>query len=666
MSGRVDAEPGRCFPNVEASEKIYKPLDSQRQEIRLLTLHPSSGGDDGIHCTLSHLALNLSSASGIPAYEALSYVWGGPDFTECITLNDHPFFITPSLRYILASLRLKTQTRLLWADAICINQLDIKERNTQVALMREIYSNCARDIAWLDPMIGKDYNSSEIYGNTKLHRKEEKIKGGMELMHNITQKNPQTLKILQDQYREGLFALDYTEQRSLKSLFEKPTLWKRLWVMQELSLAPLVTLMCKGAELQWDQLTALFRDEPYFDAFHMYTSSHMRSYYAKFSEVFVPIKLIEDQRRLLSQESKLMDVLVRFRATESTNPKDKIYGLLGLVTEDYGIQVDYSKSIRDLYKQTTVSLINMSGNLDIICQNPFERKGEPSALQQDPGTPAMPSWVAEFDAKRQDCLPLIFAQRNIFNAGTKRCQTPCRLLGSDEDILVLKGIILGTVGPILEKGTPDETEAQDTMRLYLNGQALSHPQDHLYRPRFGDRSTSTGETSIRAFWRTLVKDCTLPPRMRRLRLAEIESLDIYNQETLANEGEQVKTYQIRLDGLYSRSALSYDPGDDFDFSNVDSETVIVPAQMMHETHDLMFATTDNGLYMLARPHVQQGDVVAVIDGGRIPMVLRKVVDEGLGDTFKVVCSAYVHGFMDGEADTGVAEGWLQKQDILLV
>jgi hypothetical protein len=436
--------------------------------------------------------------------------------------------------------------------------------------------------------------------------------------------------------------------------------------MQELSLAPRVTLMCKSAELQWDQLTALFRDEPYFDAFHMHTSSHMHSYYEEFSEVFVPMKLIEDQRRLLSQESKLMDVLVRFRATESTNPKDKIYGLLGLVTEDHGIQVDYSKSIRDLYKQTTVSLINMSGNLDILCQNPFERKGEPCALQQDPDTSVMPSWVAEFDAKRQDCVPLIFAQRNIFNASTKRCERPCRLLGSGEGILALKGTILGTVGPVHKKTTSNETKPQDTMRLYLDDKALSHPQDHLYRTQFGNKTISTGETSIRAFWRTLVKDCTLPPRMRRLRPEEIEALDVRNQETLAKKDEQVKTYQIRLDGLYSRSAFSYDPGDDFDFSNVDSETVIVPARMMHEIHDLIFARTDNGLYLLARLHVQQGDVVVVLDGGRLPMVLRQVEHEGLGGTFKIVCSAYVHGFMDGEADTGVDEGWLQKQDILLV
>ncbi|KAM0239544.1 hypothetical protein ACHAP5_008267 [Fusarium lateritium] len=666
MSGRVNSEPGPGCHNVQASEKIYKPLNSQRQEIRLLTLQPSSDDGEGIYCTLSHLELQPSNGAGIPAYEALSYVWGEPDFTECITLNDHPFFITPSLRYILASLRLESQSRLLWADAICINQLDIQERNSQVTLMREIYSNCARDIAWLDPLIGKSFKSSEIYGNPRLHEEEEKIKRGMELMYNITQKDPQTLKTLQDGYREGLFGLDSMTQRSLKSLFSRPKLWRRLWVMQELSLAPSVTLMCRGTELQWDLLTALFKDEPYFDAFHMHTSSHMSSYYADFSEVFVPIKLIEDQRRLLSQESKLMDVLVRFRATESTNPKDKIYGLLGLVTEDHGIQIDYSKSIRDLYKEITASLINLSGNLDILCQNPFERKLEPSAFQQDSNTPAMPSWVAQFDTKRQDCLPLIFAQRSILNASTKRCQVPCRLLGSNKDVLALEGTILGTIGPILENGTPNKIRAQNTMRLYLSEEALSHPGDHLYMPKFGDKSISTGETSIRAFWRTLVKDCTIPPRMRRLRPEEIESLDVQNRENLANGDEQVKTYRIRLNASDSRSVFSYDPSDDFGFSNDDSTRVMVVVSMMHETNDFVFATTDSGLYVLARPHIQQGDTVAVLDGGKIPMVLRKVEHEGLGDTFKVVCSAYVHGFMDGEADNGVDEGWVQKQDILLV
>lgn len=38
---------------------------------------------------------------------------------------------------------------LLWVDVICVNQSDLDERNAQVQLMREIYSNATRVIIWL-------------------------------------------------------------------------------------------------------------------------------------------------------------------------------------------------------------------------------------------------------------------------------------------------------------------------------------------------------------------------------------------------------------------------------------------------------------------------------------------------------------------------------------
>lgn len=544
--------------------------------------------------------------------------------------------------------------------------------------MREIYSDCERGIAWLDPMIGKEVKSKDIYNNPKLAKQERRVGKGMELMNGITQKNPQTLKTIQDEYREVGFRLRESAQYSLRSLFEEPTLWKRLWVMQELSLAPRLTLMCTEGELSWDSLTTLFKDEPYFDAFHMH-SSHGSGYYKDFSEVFIPIKLIEDQRRLLRQagetSSRLMDVLVRFREMESTNPRDKIYGLLGLVTENHGIEVDYTKPVSELYRQTMISLINLSGNLDIICQNPFERKEGPRALQQDDGTQAgryeIPSWVAEFSAKHCDCVGVIFAQRNIFNAGLKHCETPCRLLGSKNDILALRGTIMGVVGPILEDRSLNNG-AEDIMKLYLGENALLHPQKHLYAPDFGDRHLSTGETAIRAFWRTLVKDCTVPPRMRRLRKAEIESLDSANRDLLSQKEINIQSYRIRDTKHYSRSAFSYDPGEGFDFDEADNEVGIAfvgRSWLSYATDDFMFAVTDNGLFMLTRPHAREGDVVVVLDGGKIPMVLRKVDSkrdhEGAGEVYKIVCSTYAHGFMDSEAEIGVSEGWLKKQDILI-
>ncbi|KAF4344564.1 heterokaryon incompatibility 6 OR allele [Fusarium beomiforme] len=676
MGTKPDHGPKAISVNGEVSTAIYKHLDSSRQEIRLLILHSSAKKEEEIKCTLSHTTLKSPTNVKGPAYEALSYVWGEPDFSEPIILNDHTFYITPSLKYILSCLRRKDENRVLWVDAICINQSDIEERGHQVALMREIYSNCQRDIAWLDPMIGKNVKSRDIYENPDFAGEEIRVKNGMDLMREIAEKNPQTLKQLQDRFRDSGYEILTSSQYLIGAVFNEPTLWERLWVMQELSLAPSLTLMSKDAELSWDVLTNLFKDEPYIDAFHM-ARSHGDNYYKDFSEAFVPIKQIEDQRRLMApgKGSSLMDVLVRFRGKESTNPRDKVFGLLGLVTEDHGINVDYLMSVRELYQKTTVSLINLAGNLDILCQNPFERLKGPSALWRvdwegegegdgDEDDCRLPSWVAEFDSKHWQCVPILFAHRGIFNAGLKHCE-PCRPAGPKGDILVAKGTILGSVGPVLEYGQ-DSGGAFGIMNLYLGKDVLENPENHMYAPKVGGKQISTSETAIRAFWRTLVRDCTLPPRMRRLRETEIEALDVENQEILREGMSNIQTYRLHFGNRYSRSAFTYNPVLDEDLTELDKEGQI---SNHYSSVGFTFAMTDNGLFLSTRFAAQKGDVVVVLDGGKVPMVLRKInseysLDNG-GELYRVVGSTYVHGFMDGEAEVGVTEGWLEKREILI-
>ncbi|KAI1069164.1 hypothetical protein LB507_006120 [Fusarium sp. FIESC RH6] len=263
-------------PSDGRSAASYEQLDSTRHEIRLLTLHPASDENDQICCFLSHAELNPENVSAAPVYEALSYVWGEPIFSEPILLNDQEFFITPSLKYALSCLRYKTESRVLWVDAVCINQSDIEERNQQVAMMREIYSRCQRDIAWIDPMIGRSFDSSQVAHSKLRDEGEEGIRKGMELMQKITARDSRTLKDLQNIPDTDGYFLDYGPQGHLLAVFDRPTIWKRLWVMQELSLAPRLTLVCKNAELDWDCLSALLKDEPYFDAFHMYRSHALR------------------------------------------------------------------------------------------------------------------------------------------------------------------------------------------------------------------------------------------------------------------------------------------------------------------------------------------------------------------------------------------------------
>jgi len=121
----------------------FAPLDPNRNEIRLLTLSPGQS-DEQLRCSLSTMSLATH-----PVYNALSYVWGDPVYTgNNLTIDGHPFSITPNLHSALRHLRQASggydcQVP-LWVDALCINQGDMDERSQQVAMMRDIYTSAAR------------------------------------------------------------------------------------------------------------------------------------------------------------------------------------------------------------------------------------------------------------------------------------------------------------------------------------------------------------------------------------------------------------------------------------------------------------------------------------------------------------------------------------------
>ena len=125
--------------------RLYKTLNSSLQEIRLVTIHPSADFNSEIICHLTHTTLTSGTK-----YEALSYVWGVPSFTQPISLDGTTFNVTTNLEEALRYLRLPTEERILWIDAICINQSDIDERGEQVGYMGEIYRGCTVDLLWLE------------------------------------------------------------------------------------------------------------------------------------------------------------------------------------------------------------------------------------------------------------------------------------------------------------------------------------------------------------------------------------------------------------------------------------------------------------------------------------------------------------------------------------
>ncbi|KAK3647274.1 hypothetical protein LTR56_008105 [Elasticomyces elasticus] len=124
----------------------YDKLDASRTEIRLLVLKKAAQVCDDIHCELR--AVRLAKRSR-PIYNTVSYVWGDEKEQRTIYLDGKPSKTTASPEQVLRRLRLKSGDRILWTDALCINQSDVGERGEQVALMHAIYTGSSRNLIWL-------------------------------------------------------------------------------------------------------------------------------------------------------------------------------------------------------------------------------------------------------------------------------------------------------------------------------------------------------------------------------------------------------------------------------------------------------------------------------------------------------------------------------------
>lgn len=125
------------------SSDLYEPLDSHDRETRLVTLQQGHF-EDTIRCNLSKVSLMNE-----PSFQALSYTWGGPSFAGQIYLNGQPHQVTNNLESALRHLRHVSEPRVLWIDALCINQKDVLERNSQVRHTNSIYKKASEVVAWM-------------------------------------------------------------------------------------------------------------------------------------------------------------------------------------------------------------------------------------------------------------------------------------------------------------------------------------------------------------------------------------------------------------------------------------------------------------------------------------------------------------------------------------
>ncbi|KAH7153404.1 heterokaryon incompatibility protein-domain-containing protein [Dactylonectria macrodidyma] len=250
----------------------YSPIESPTH-IRVLDIHPAAGLDHPIACTLRHINLDHQ-----PAYEALSYTWGGIDNQTGIWLNGQPFTVMENAAAALRRLRSPKQVRIIWMDAICINQRDKAEKGYQLPLMTRIYQQAQQACVWLG----------------------ELTDGGL--------------------------------HGEIRELMNRPW-WERVWIMQEAIVSKSIVIMCGGETATWDRIeTAIknssFRAPPLEDNFGLGENKHARLFNDKYLAV-------NEFRQKWAQgvfHVSVYKMLYDFRGLRCSNARDRIYGFLGLTS----------------------------------------------------------------------------------------------------------------------------------------------------------------------------------------------------------------------------------------------------------------------------------------------------------------------------------------------
>ncbi|KAE9379457.1 HET-domain-containing protein [Stipitochalara longipes BDJ] len=338
---------------------FYKPL-AKTGEIRLLyieSLEECAPNDYKLWCSIKHIKLSEkfpddAELNERTRYEALSYEWGSEENPQDIWIRGHPapILIRENLYIALVALLLPDSWRPLWVDAICINQDDVEERNSQVTQMATIYSSADLVVVWL----GK-----EAFDSSRAMKLLEQVETALD-----TRKARRLLRETSDITR-FITKKNFKSIMALKALCLR-TYWNRLWIIQEVSKAQAVVLQCGLDVVPWEKFvtvcnianTVLSAGLASTGELPVSVSSALRN--IKESRAAQLISLREDTReinavdsRSSAQEQKRLethDILSVFEKNfdaDCRNPHDMIFGLLSITLPccQRSIQVDYGMPV---------------------------------------------------------------------------------------------------------------------------------------------------------------------------------------------------------------------------------------------------------------------------------------------------------------------------------
>jgi hypothetical protein len=556
------------------------------QHIRILKLEPGVW-DSPIRCSLESCNVGNNTLS----YEAISYVWGTSSERKEITCDGQHFRVTTGLFDALQTFRQLDQPRALWADAICINQKDTEERNHQVQLMQIIYSKAAKVLIWLgheDPItvrsgldavcriINGEYSEAERDGTLAEYTWSDQ--GARSLNRNISPKPAEA-----------------EEMKSLGPLFAC-TWFRRLWVVQEAVLSSTAAMYWGNAiiDIRWLGLLAMHLGKSaIYPVFLLH--SHFDSVLGRSNCYF-----IHDLRHS-SHELSFYDLIMTTEEFDASDPRDRIFGLLGLHTDDGNLflEPNYNLSLSEVLENATTKMLFDQQEVRVLC-----RVGHGPFIPDD-RTSWMPNWTDRSG-------PLLGQHPRRTKGDT--VPSICRPICNFANCLAIKGTVVENILAVMSDGLDrfDPMEITSATSYRTLGERLQEEYDP--------------ETVA----------CTLTAGLSSS-LSVILDHSVHLAEFNAFLAWHLK-YIERVDG-------SIIP---MPFGSECPETTMAARYL----HVLKYVTNHNRLFTTRKGHLglgpkamKEGDIVTVLFGGNIPFVLRPVGDEH----YRLVGECYFHSVMEGQA-----------------
>ena len=371
-------------------------------QTRVLRLHSGQGGDplqaDLLVAGLLHdEGVVLGWNEGSPVfYDAISYSWGTGTPTEVIVVNGLECLINECLAGALRRFRRASDARYLWADALCINQADTKEKSVQVRNMLTIYRRATSVLAWL--------------GETS-----ESIAEAIWRFLNDMPDDPAA-----PGSSKAADEADLQDQLLYESLAEvalRP--WaRRAWIQQEVFAARTLTVYCGDCQMTLEQ---------YWNMVDWLSNSPIKRRSVELGRQFTVLAALNPAvDRMLTLESTRLQVtqgidkasigpafdrilleyvLLRAAYLEATDPRDLIHALLNLThhpviaamdeaspASDSAISIDYSMSVSRTYQRVTKSILNRDRSLRVLIN---VSRGGNSRLGC-----TLPTWVVDWTSSR--------------------------------------------------------------------------------------------------------------------------------------------------------------------------------------------------------------------------------------------------------------------------